>query len=133
MIILKKFITRKFIKSHPNEVFVFGDNDIRKGSGGQAKEMRGEQNSFGVRVKRFPGKDNLSYYTDYTYKENIKKITEDFDIVERHLKGGKDGVIPKDGIGTGLARMKDFAPRTLEYVENKIKELCNKYGVKQED
>ena len=52
---LMKFITRQYVKAHPNVYFVFGDNEVRRGYGGQAKEMRGELNTVGVRTKRTPG------------------------------------------------------------------------------
>jgi len=132
MILFKKFITREFIKANPDKYFVFGDNEMRCGTGGQAKEMRGEPNSIGIRVKRFPGTSTIAYYSDRNYDSNILNISEDFRIVEEYLKGGKTVIIPKDGIGTGLAKLKYFAPKTLEFINNKIKELSNTYGIKEE-
>jgi len=132
-IIFKKFINREYIKNNPTKYFVFGDNDMRVGTGGQAKEMRGEPNSIGVRVKKYPGNISIAYYSDIQYDFNVIKITEDFDIVKKYLKGGCDVVIPEDKIGTGLAKLKVFAPKTLKFINDKIKELCDKYGVKQED
>lgn len=34
-------ITRQFVRDNPQYLFLFGDNLIGKGFGGQAKEMRG--------------------------------------------------------------------------------------------
>lgn len=40
-----KIITRDKIKENLEVLYLFGDNIIRKGLGGQAKEMRGEDNA----------------------------------------------------------------------------------------
>lgn len=115
-------ITRSIVKSEPDTLFVFGDNDQRSGLGGQAKEMRGEPNAIGVRTKHKPSTYPSAYWTDSTLEENKKKIDEDFAKITSH-KGRV--VIPAAGLGTGLAGLKDKAPKTLEYIEGKIKELQN--------
>lgn len=130
-IILQKFITRKDIQTHPDWLYIFGDNDKRVGKGGQAKEMRGEPNSVGIRVKKAPGTNEKAYYTDIEAVQNIVNITQDFKVIETHLIFGKTVVIPKDGIGTGLAKLKDNAPMTLQFVEGMIEELIKRYGVKE--
>ena len=131
MILFKKFITREFIKLHSDWYFVFGDNDQRKGHGGRAQEMRGEHNSIGIRVKKAPGIDLDCYYTDDEYYLNLGKITEDFGYVVASLKLNKNVVIPKDGIGTGLARLSEFAPKTLKFIESTIKGLELIYNAKE--
>ena len=35
------YIRREDVQANPNKIFVFGDNIMREGLGGQAKEMRG--------------------------------------------------------------------------------------------
>ena len=128
MIIFQKFIHRQDLTNNPEVYYVFGDNDMRIGKGGQAKEMRGEKNTRGIRVKKSPGTKTNNYYTDKEYEENIKKIDDDFMFVECMLQREKIFVIPSNGIGTGLARLQEFAPKTLQYVKNKIKELWEKYN-----
>jgi len=59
-----KWITREELQRHPELIFVFGDNMLRKGFGGQAKEMRGEPNAVGVPVKWRPSRDAGAYFTD---------------------------------------------------------------------
>jgi len=130
-IILQKFITRKDIQSNPKVLYVFGDNDKRAGKGGQAKEMRGESNSIGIRVKKAPGTTQEVYYTDIEALQNIEKITADFKVIEEHLINGGIVVIPTDGIGTGLAKLIDTAPITLQFVKGMVKELIKRYGLKE--
>lgn len=108
-------ISRKDVKENPDYIFVFGDNDMRTGLGGLAREVRGEPNAFGIRVKKRPYRDWDAYYSDREYKENINKITEDInkiiDVV--NSKENPTIIFPKAGIGTGLADMKKHCPETF--------------------
>jgi hypothetical protein len=123
MIEYMKFISRDYIRANPDKYFIVGDNDSRIGSGGQAKEMRGEANSIGIRVKKTAGTNKSAYYTDSEYLDNVTKIVQDFATVNYYLKKGKTVVVPSDGIGTGLAKLKDYAPYTLKFVKDIIKTL----------
>ena len=40
-------------RANPRAIYVFGDNLLRKGLGGQAKEMRGEPNTLGIVSKKY--------------------------------------------------------------------------------
>ena len=48
-----KVITRDKIKENPDVLYLFGDKLLRKGLGGQAKEMRGEPNTLGIVSKKY--------------------------------------------------------------------------------
>ena len=126
MIIFQKFIYREDLKTNQGVMYLFGDNDMRVGKGGQAKEMRGEPNAIGIRVKKAPKTTN-AYYTDEEYQSNIEKINEDLKSVEERLKSGGNVVVPTDGMGTGLARLEEFAPKTLRYLQNRLLEFMEKY------
>ena len=63
-LIFKDRITRKDLQSHPETLFVFGDNEARVGMGGQAKECRGERNAVGVATKRGPSMAGESMWSD---------------------------------------------------------------------
>lgn len=127
MIIFQKFIHREDLKNNPDCIYLFGDNDMRIGNGGQAKEMRGEKNVKGIRVKKSPGTKSDNYYTDKEYEKNIKKIDDDFAYIECMLQRKYIVIIPSDGIGTGLAKLKEFAPETLLYIQHKILTLWETY------
>lgn len=96
---------------NPEAYYVFGDNDMRDGRGGQAKVCRGRQNAFGVRTKKAPGRSESAYYTDDEYHENVRKIGEDFRYIEQELQRGRIVVFPTEGMGTGLAQLRTRAPR----------------------
>jgi hypothetical protein len=114
-IIYMSHITRADARKNPSVSFIFGDNDMRTGLGGLAKELRGEPNAYGIRVKKKPTLYKDSFYTDDEIKENINKITHDINNIVHKLQWAKDPVIiyPAAGIGTGLANMKQTCPETF--------------------
>lgn len=116
----QKFITREDVKNNPEVLYVFGDNDRRAGFGGQAKAMRGEKNSIGIRTKKAPSNNTAAFYRDAEFEENIKKIDEDFAIL---FNSEKSVIIPEDGLGIGLAKLEEYAPKTLAHIEKRIAEL----------
>lgn len=116
-IIIKKWITRDDLRNNPDKVYLFGDNLMRKGMGGQAKEMRDEPNAVGIATKMSP----YSYMTDETYDFNVSSFQTDFNKIPED----KDIVIPADGLGTGLAMLDKMAPKSFEYLQNYIESLKN--------
>lgn len=106
------------LRNNPDKVYVFGDNNIRKGKGGQAI-IRDEPNALGIRTKLLPSNSSNAFMTDDTYNENILKIDEDIQTI---LDSGKEVVFPEDGIGTGLAKLKEKAPRTFSYLNKRLNE-----------
>lgn len=127
-ILFQKYITRQDLKDNPDRIYVFGDNDCHVGLGGQAKEMRGEPNAVGIRTKKTPKTGSEVYYYDDDIVYNMYKISEDFIVVYEYLLNGKTVVFPEDGIGTGLAKLKENAPQTLLYIEGVVKVLYDKFG-----
>jgi hypothetical protein len=70
-------ITAEYLRSHPNEIFVFGDNNLRKGKGGAAF-LRDEKNVYGFITKKYPSNDDDSFYRPDEYEniywEEIQKL-----------------------------------------------------------
>jgi hypothetical protein len=65
MIEFAEFITRASCRANPDKTFLFGDNAIHAGFGGQAaKEMRGEPNAIGIPTKFYPNMRDDSFFTD---------------------------------------------------------------------
>lgn len=116
----KNHIMRQDLRDNPKDIFLFGDNDMRVGLGGQAKEMRGEPNARGIRTKYKPSMDAKAFWHDSTYEQNIAKIDEDFKNVFSHP--GRV-IMSSKGLGTGLAMLEENAPRTLQYLNEQIFKL----------
>ena len=118
-------ITRKYVRNNPQYLFLFGDNLIKNGYGGQAGAMRGEPNCIGIPTKRKPDMNPSSFFSDDIYEEIISIYEHLFErIKEEYVKGKYEAiVIPSEGLGTGLARLNKYAPKIYEYLQNKLKEL----------
>lgn len=131
MIIKQHRISRKDIKANPDVLYIFGDNLDRKGMGGQAAEMRGEPNSFGIATKRRITHNSVDDYFFDEDEDVIDIINTEFDrlkiaLWQRDPKLNwkyKAVVIPLDGIGTGLSKLPETAPELLVYINQKLKDL----------
>ncbi|QGH74913.1 hypothetical protein MAL1_00167 [Bacteriophage DSS3_MAL1] len=122
-VIYQKFIFRSDLQSNPNVKYLFGDNCVRKGYGGQAKEMRDEPNAIGVATKRTPSNRPGEFFTDDEYEDNIRTIMMDLVPAVDHLRTGGILVIPADGLGTGLSELPARAPKTNAYLVEQLKAL----------
>lgn len=120
----QKYITKQDQRRNPTKYYLMGDNEERWGSGGQAKEMRGEPNTIGVRTKAAPERHESAYWSDANYEENCRKIDEDLAFAFDVVRKGGTVVIPTDGLGTGFAELPRRAPRTLAYLNERLKELA---------
>ncbi len=128
MLVFKQYrIYREDLKNNPNILYIFGDNLDREGLGGQAKEMRGEQNAFGIATKRsiYHG-DNKDYFFDGE-KDVLPILQNEFDHLRAFIKSDswKAICIPSDGIGTGLSMMPEYAPKALKFINMRLEELEN--------
>lgn len=112
-----KLYKLKDLKKNPNKIFVFGDNLKRTGEGGQAI-IREEENAYGIVTKKSPSSKSSSYFTDDELEQNKKDIDKDIEKIKSD--GRKIIVFPKDGLGTGLAKLKKKAPKTYEYLNNRL-------------
>lgn len=114
-----KHITRDIVRANPEKIFLFGDNLLRRGYGGQAKEMRDEPNAIGIPTKKKPSSARGSFFTDNEFDYNIKVINKAFNMIPEDCTV----VIPLAGIGTGYAKLKEKAPLTFEYLKLRLEEM----------
>lgn len=107
-------------------VYLFGDNMLSIGYGGQAGEMRDEPNAIGVPTKYAPGNDPYDFFSETTLEKNphvASAIIIAFSKAVEALDAGKNVVIPSDGLGTGLSRLPEKAPNILLLINRLIEEL----------
>jgi hypothetical protein len=115
----QKFIRRADLRANPETYYVFGDNLLGVGMGGQAREMRGEPNAVGIATKWSPA----VYATDDMALDFISDWLDNFAFLMEKLEEGHLVVWPEDGIGTGLADMDSHAPvlwRLLEVLRQNL-------------
>jgi hypothetical protein len=106
------------LKANPNKIYIFGDNITEKGKGGQAI-IRDEENAFGIPTKVSPNTTPQAYFNDNKYEANIGQIDR---AIEKIKADGRTVVFPKDGLGTGLAKLKEKAPKTYAYLKQRLLE-----------
>lgn len=123
MVVKQQFIYRQDLQQNPEKLYLFGDNEERRGLGGQAIQMRGEPNAVGVRTKRRPRLKESDFWTDETLDANCRLIDEDLAPVWQHVAAGGTVVIPEAGLGTGLAQLAERAPKTYAYLQAALSSL----------
>jgi hypothetical protein len=129
LIVTDKWYTREMVTENPEKIFVFGDNELRKGMGGQAAACRYKSNTIGIRTKAAPNGSPGSFWYDRDYKAKVKLVDEDFRKVQQALLEGNLVVFPADGFGTGFARLKENAPRILTRITSWIQLLRDTYEI----
>lgn len=117
MIILQKMIYRSDLRANQGKaIYLFGDNLLRVGYGGQAKEMRGEPNAIGIPTKRRGSMESDAFFSDSTLDANIQAIIAPVLEALKMACAGYVIIITSDGLGTGLARLPELAPTTNEFL-----------------
>ena len=117
-LLYQKHIYRHHVKANPSVLFVFGDNVARAGYGGQASDMRGEPNTVGVATKWAPRRDKSAYFTDADYEKIVEIMRRDLTPVHEALVRNKIVVWPMDGIGVGLSKLPENAPKIWRLLED---------------
>ena len=90
----------KLLRKNPDKVYLFGDNLLRKGKGGQTI-IRDEPNAIGVPTKKKPSMSGDSFFTDDEFELNKRAI----DQALGSIPTGKIVVLPESGLGTGRAQL----------------------------
>lgn len=121
-IIFLAWITRDMVRAEPDARFVFGDNSLRQGFGGQAASMRGEPNAIGVATKWAPGGSDSDYFTDGDLTA-LGIVNADVDTVELALAADRIVYVPRDGLGTGLSELPTRAPKLHQHIVDRFRAL----------
>lgn len=117
--IYKGFWSVHTCKSEPTALFIFGDNNIKKGKKGQAV-IRDCPNSIGIPTKKYPTLSKSAYYTDDEFDENRLNIKIAINQIILLADNYDTIYLPENGIGTGLADLPNVAPKTYKYLQKKI-------------
>lgn len=115
----KGFFSREGVAKDQDRNYLFGDNLIGQGMGGQAI-IRGLSNAYGIPTKKYPSMTEDSFFTDDEYEENVASIIEAFQKVPRD----KPIVVSENGLGTGLAKLQEKAPRTARFLDDFLSKLA---------
>ena len=92
-------INKKFLDDHPNVIFVFGDNTIRRGKKGGAV-LRDHPQSYGFITKKYPNNNPSSFFYKDEYEKVLKKeITK----LRKLIFTNKSKIFLITKLGAGLA------------------------------
>ena len=122
MIRVKRW-TREQVADDRSTLYVYGDNDIGRGTRGQAV-IRGLPNAFGVPTKRLPALHEAAFYSDANFQEHCDAITKAVDRIITAMPHFERIALPEDGLGTGLAQLPQRAPRVSAFLEQQLARLA---------
>lgn len=115
-------ITRQYVRENRHKIFLFGDNLLGRGFGGQAKAMRGEANAIGIPTKKRPSREPDAFFSDSEFEQNKLAIDNALSTLCEQ-PAGTIIVIPSSGLGTGRAELESRAPRTFAYLQQRLSNL----------
>lgn len=120
-----KHVTRADVKANRDKLFLFGDNLMHTGFGGQAREMRGEPNAYGVPTKFSPDVTPEAYFKDSDAWIVMPEWNRLFAGLRQLLVSGMTIVIPQSGIGTGRAELSSRAPKLAAILARNLETLVH--------
>jgi len=119
---------RKVAQDDENSLYVFADNATGTGKVGQ-QLLRGIPNAKPLHYKLNVGYSKSDYYNDAHFTENVQIIDENINDIQKYAKDNAVEIIFPDNILANtkkqteaeVARMKKYMPKTLEYLQERIK------------
>ena len=120
----EELFTIELVKANPHKLYVFGDNLLKTGNGGQAV-IRDLPNTYGIPTKREPRTGKGAYFSDA--KDEAVALSIAMICLNTIYNNGvfEAIVFPTKGIGTGRAHMKSKSPMLYKMMKNKLETYFN--------
>ena len=101
-------------KNNPRSLYIFGDNLLRVGEAGQAS-IRSCNNAIGIATKKKPSMEKSAFFSDKEYDKLEPFLKKEMDkIINILFSNDLDTLVfPKDGLGTGLSKLPQMAPKVF--------------------
>jgi len=120
MFIVKSSVwyTAKVCQQNPKALYVFGDNVMRIGCGGQAI-IRNEPNAFGIATKYEPTMNDVAFFSDKypgSYRVIIEDVMKLVLLTQTPFSDYDTVVFPGGGLGTGLSKLPEKAPDVYRFL-----------------
>lgn len=120
---MQKRYTREEIMAS-DDLYIFGDNLVEIGYGGQAGEARGCPNTLGI--------PTMISASEPATLENMSKlklpISLIFLFISLELRKGRTVIWPADGVGTGIANLAENCPELLDFINIQRDLIFETYG-----
>lgn len=129
----EKLYNIKLCYQTPNKLYIFGDNTLKTGNGGQAV-VRPMPNTMGIITKRYPTHEPQSYLLDTPHDaflvcNSLNDFYNTFKAIEAGYTKFDTVVFPIDGLGTGLADMPKKCPELFENMKNSLRIFFKQQGI----
>lgn len=115
-------ITKEYLQTHPNHIFVFGDNLQHTGHGGAAS-LRDEPNTYGFITKKKPTNDDDAFFTVEEYRD---LFLAELNILMKEIHDNPTKIYLISKLGSGLANKHRIWENLL--IENELKVLPQLYS-----
>jgi len=124
-IIIPYRLSRSFIRSHPEWIFVYGDAVTNRSYEGQCDAAKGESNCFMVPTKWNPcsSEPPQSFFNDDQFHLNQNVIDTAIGDIETSLESNPRPVILFPKIGCGKAQMPKKCPKTYAYLMERLNKI----------
>lgn len=94
-----RLISKDFLDTNPNAIFVFGDNLLKTGYGGAAL-LRDHPQSIGFITKKYPDNKDTSFYRPEEYESLFR---EQLNLLKEMIQSNQDKIFYISQLGAGLA------------------------------
>ena len=113
---VQKYFSIPDCLNNPYKLYVFDDNLIHTGFGGQAI-IRNCANSYGIPTKRFPMSTPEAYFSDQP--DEMNRVAASLNNLLKFYTDKIDWVIvfPEDGIGTRSAKLSEKSPKIYSLID----------------
>jgi hypothetical protein len=127
VILFSGWYSAALCRACPDLLFVFGDNMLGFGKGGQAI-IRSEPNTFGIPTKRKPSMASGAFFMEGNERDLDAVLLSLGDLWDK-LEEGRTVVIPinQEGeisLGLERARLRQTAPSIYDTIKNHVNEMC---------
>ena len=117
-VIIQKEVSTEDLVNNPEVLYLYPENEAEMGGSPFSREIRGEDNAVGVRVKRAPNVRRSSFYTIDELPEACNNIDEDLEPVIDHLK--REGVVVIKDASFDVLSLDKFSPDIQEYIDEQF-------------
>jgi hypothetical protein len=128
-VLLQQLLSTQDVDNNKSVYYVYISNDkgqtVSKGAVYLANHDRG----LGIRVKKSPGEEVGSYWSDDEFNINREKVKEDLGKVEKLLQENKVVVIIKSELDELIEeRFLEICPRSYKYLRNSLAKCIRIYS-----
>ena len=134
VILYSGWYSEQVLRAHPDKTFVFGDNLLGFGKGGQAI-IRSEPNAYGVPTKRKPSMDEGSFFSEGN-DADMDAVLKTIGGLWEKLEAGETIVIPvtwagEVSLGLERAQLRERAPSIYRTIDMHVREMRDAYSYEE--